>query len=243
MFSEYFDGDIFCLNRNSRPDRWAEAQAELALCEIDRCERFQAVHDGASNGASGCAASHRSMWRRIAVGVGKRALIFEDDFKFLTRGELIRVGYVASQAEVRIFDSCPGQSLTERFAFLAEHVPQHWDLLYLGGGYECKPHGRVNRYVIRNAGMLCTHAYAISREFAQKMTAHLDAGYHHESDPAIHSGPPDSVLASLSKNPDVFSYTLSPRLFIQRPTSRSDLDPKPPGFPWSMTDSAHEMMV
>lgn len=243
MFSEYFDGNIFCLNRNSRPDRWAEAQAELVLCGITRCERFPAVHDGASNGASGCAASHRSMWRRIAVGAGSRALIFEDDFKFLTRSELTRVGYVDTQNEVRIFDSCPGQFLTERFEFLIGHVPPIWDLLYLGGGYECKPHNRVNRYVIRNAGMLCTHAYAISREYAQRMTAHLDSGYPHESDPIVHSGPPDSVLASLSKSLDVFSYTLSPRLFIQRPTSQSDIDPKPPGFPWSMTDSAHEMMV
>ena len=243
---QYFDHS-YCVNLDRRPDRWAEARDELLRCGVPACERLSAVdrRGMVGGGAAGCAASHRVLWRRIAAGARERVLIFEDDVMLTTRETLLRVGYTPEREEVKIFDSLPGVTAEERLAAILPHVPASWDLLYLGGGYEAPPISRVNKHLIRNGGMLTTHAYAISRAMAKRLTKQLDAAYGvgTEDDPTVHSGAPDSVLASLSKRHDVFAYTLTPRLFIQRPTSQSDLDPKSPGFPWDQTDSRHELMV
>jgi GR25 family glycosyltransferase involved in LPS biosynthesis len=243
----YFDR-FFCLNLDRRPDRWAEAQAECLRCGVSACERLPAIdrHGMPGGGAAGCGASHRVLWRRIATGeCGHRVVIFEDDFMFTTRTTLERAGYRPPQEELKIYDSLPGLTAEERLEAILPYVPAHWDLLYLGGGYQVPPISRMNKHLIRNHGMLTTHAYAITPGMARRMTEHLDASYGigTEHDPSVHSGASDTMLAALSKHDDVFSYTLTPRLFIQRPTSPSDLNPQPPGFPWDQTDSRHELMV
>jgi hypothetical protein len=244
----YFD-HVFCVNLDRRTDRWTEARAELQRCGLSACERFSAVDrlGMPGGGANGCAASHRTLWRRIAAGeCGERVLIFEDDFMLTTRELLLRIGYTPQRDEVKIFDALIGDAAEDRLAELLPHVPAGWDLLYLGGGYESPPLKRVNVHVIRNAGMQTTHAYAITRQMARRVTDHLDAGYGvgTESDPIIYAGASDSVLAALSKRDDVFSYTVTPRLFIQRPVSQSDINPQPAGgFPWDQVDSRHERMV
>ena len=240
---DYFDS-IFCINLDRRTDRWAEAQAEILTCGLDRCQRVSAAVSSI-NSIVGCSASHRALWRRIASGsCGSRALIFEDDFMLVTRDDLLNVGYANSDA-LRLFDSCQGTTLSERFSEIEPYIPARWDLLYLGGSYETQPRERVNRYIIRNAGMHCTHAYAISSHYATRLTAYLDSFFAPEThNTDVQSGAADSVLASQAKSEDVYSYTFAPRLFIQRPTSPSDINPQPPGgFPHSMVDSAHEMSV
>lgn len=244
---EYFDF-IFCVNLDRRPDRWAEAQVELLRCGVLTCERFPAVDRRGlqGGGAAGCAASHRTLWRRIASGAcGARVLIFEDDFALLTREILVGAGYGFDRKEVEIFDALPGETAEERVAAVLPYVPSHWDLLYLGGGYQAPPLSRVNKHLIRNDGMLTTHSYAITRTAATLLTEQLDAAFDvgTESDPGVHSGPSDSVLAALSKHPRVYSYTTTPRLFIQRPTSPSDLNPQPVGFPGDQVECSHELMV
>jgi hypothetical protein len=244
---KYFD-HFFCVNLDRRPDRWAEAQAELLRCGVPACERLSAVDRRGmpGGGAAGCGASHRVIWRRIAAGTcGERVVVFEDDFMLMTREVLLRAGYAPKRKEVEIYDSLPGQTVGERLAAILPYVPASWDLLYLGGGYQAPPISRLNEHLIRNGGMLTTHAYAITRKMAKMVTEYLDAGYGvgTEDDPTVHSGAPDSLLADLSKRVDIVSYTITPRLFIQRPTSQSDLDPKPAGFPWDQTDSSHELMV
>lgn len=235
----YFDS-VFVINLDRRVDRWSEAERELVRCGLEG-ERFSAVEpppDTPGRYVVGCTASHRAIWRRVAAGkCGDRTLILEDDFVFTTRALLMSVGYQDGSDVLRIFDSCSGVSFQARFSVMLAYVPDRWDLLYLGGGYESTPRARINTHVIRNNGMHTTHAYAIARKFACRVTELLD-----KESPG-HPGPCDSMLANWSKEPDIVSYTLTPRLFIQRPTSHSDIDPKPLGFPWSMTDAAHEGMV
>jgi hypothetical protein len=231
----YFDS-VVCVNLDRRTDRWAEACEEMRLCGLEGCERISAAYTPEDH-VIGCSLSHRGIWHRIAKGdLGDRTLILEDDFRFTTRSLLLKAGFPPNADPLRIFDSCPGVSFTERFEAILSYIPDKWDLLYLGGGYEAPPIARVNKYIIRNYGMHTTHAYAISRDFARKMVDRLTM------DSPLGGGI-DSILASASKEPDVFSYTTTPRFFIQRPTSMSDINPQPPGFPWSMTDSTHELMV
>jgi GR25 family glycosyltransferase involved in LPS biosynthesis len=222
----YFDR-IFLINLDRRPDRWAESQKELAMCGIEKCQRLPAV--------GGPCDSHTVLWEELADGkLENRLLVFEDDFMLTTREVLLKAGYQPTQEEVVIFDSCPGATLEKRFGVMIDEVPESWDLLYLGGGYECEPRCRVRKHVIRNRGMLTTHAYAMSRKFARRLC-----------ESRVYIGNVDSILAEWSKKDDVYSYTLSPRLFIQRPSSPSArMDPPPPiGFPWDQTDSRHEKMV
>ena len=228
----YFDR-IFVINLDRRTDRWREAESELRLCGI-LAERFAAIE--AAPGESpvvGCMASHRALWRSIASGeCGARVLILEDDFMLTTRAELVRVGYQEGGDVLDIFDSCPGTTFADRFTAMMPCIPTVWDLLYLGGSYEAPPRRRENRHVIRNAGMHTTHAYAVSRAYAEILAARKYEG-----------GGCDSLLAELAKDDAVFSYTLTPRLFMQRPTSISDINPKALGYPWSMIDHVHERMV
>ena len=235
---DYFDR-AYCINLDRRVNRWSEASSELRRCGIAGCERFPAV-DLPGEPTVGCTASHRSVWRQIAGGHGERALVLEDDFAFVSRHELLRVGYTNESDTVRIFDSCPGSTFVERWAALRPFIPAEWDLLYLGGSYETAPRARVNRHVVRNAGMHTTHAYGISRRFAAYLTDRIDLRC---PPPGMLGGGIDSVLAEECKRDGVLSYTLTPRLLIQRPSSVSDINPQPPGFPWSMTDPTHERMV
>ena len=239
---EYFDS-VFVINLDRRPDRWAEAQAELRLCGL-KAERFPGIvppPEWAATAVVGCTASHRALWRHVASGAaGDRVLIFEDDFMHLTRSMLLQAGFQEGSDVLRIFDSCPGETFPERFDAMLPCIPTAWDLLYLGGSYEAEARGRFSERIIRNRGMHCLHAYGLHRHFAERFTTYLDGEV---PPPRLVGGAFDSMIADQAKKPDVFSYTTTPRLFIQRPTTASDANPQPEGFPWSMTDPGHEKAV
>ena len=234
MIDTYFDS-ILCINLDRRRDRWAEAQEELRLCEIRRCERFSAIDD--PRGYRGCTASHLTIWRRIASGaLGERVLVLEDDFKLITRGDLIDAGHALDSDVMKSFDACPGATLRERFEAMVPSIPLHWDLLYLGGSYIEKQRARVNKHIVRNAGMSCGHSYGMSRAYAEKVAAYFAMRF--PQDDCAEA--PDVMLRGFGSDPSVVSYTLTPRLFVQRHTSPSDLVPRPSGFPHSMVDVFYE---
>ncbi len=235
VIGDYF-GSVCCINLDRRPDRWAQAQAEFERCEIDRYTRIAAIDN--RDGVAGCAASHRELWRQIATGdFGERVLVFEDDFQFLTREDLLGAGYLADSGPVQIFDSCAGTTLAERFAAILPYIPTRWDLLYLGGFYTSLANVRLNEHVIRSAGMFDLHAYGISHEYARRITMLLDSVM-----PRNRIGVPiDEVLDCQARCPEVIAYTLSPRLFIQRPGVLSDISRTIPSFPHARVDAAKEL--
>lgn len=235
---DYFDS-VLCINLARRRDRWAEACTEFALCGIVKYERVSAVDD--SRGYRGCMASHLGVWQRIARGeLGGRVLIFEDDFKFIVRHDLIEAGYGGATGEdanvLRVFDSCPGVTPEERFGAMTKFIPEHWDLLYLGGSYVEPSRARMNNHIVRNTGMSCAHAYAMSRTYASNVMQFFSREYPEDGCTEA----PDTILRGLGRDPQVLSYTLSPRLFIQRESSKSDLTPRPAGFPRTMVDTFYE---
>ena len=251
----YFDA-IYVINLDRRTDRWVQAQAELELCGIDTAERWPA-YDCPSCGVYGCLKSHRSLIKKIAEGPGRNALILEDDFQLLTIELLIKAGFTPDSEVMKLFLSAPfppqyarmadiDYDASERFKALISELPADWDVLYLGGGYQKPPLSRVSAHVIRNAGMLCTHAYAISKHHAREFSEALDKNIP-QQDPVDGKivdgiGAIDSILATWA--PHHLYYTISPRLFIQRPQSRSDVNlGDGEGFPYSLTDAAHEAMV
>ncbi len=74
----------FCINLDTRPDRWAQAEAEFQRVAWP-VERWPAMRyatspvPGLSAGAAGCLESHRQLWRHcLAAGFSVMA-VFEDD--------------------------------------------------------------------------------------------------------------------------------------------------------------------
>jgi len=71
---------IFYINLDSRPDRRAEIEGELASMDLQG-ERFPAIKT--TPGIIGCAQSHSAVLRLAKERGYPQVLIFEDDFQFL----------------------------------------------------------------------------------------------------------------------------------------------------------------
>ena len=221
---DYFDS-VVVVSLANRADRFAQTTDELKVCGIDDPEWWPA-HPFVPP-SIGCLISHVELWTSIARGqCGERVLIFEDDVQALTRAMLLENGYGEDSAAVRVYDQLPDTGVEARLGRMLPEVPPDFELLYLGGGYAAPPRGRVSPHVIRNAGMLTTHAYALSRAFADR----------------ARWASADTLLSGFCASPAVRSYTLSPRLFVQRP-GRSDITGEVTGFAHSMVDPTHEQMV
>lgn len=237
---EAYFNKILVLNLDRRPDRWAHALEELALCNITQFERVSG-YPHPTNGNAGCTRSHVTLWREIAEHGPDRVLIFEDDFYLLTEPRMFEGGFQPFSRPVQIFNSLVG-SLDNKFDVLIRHVPEDWDVLYLGAGYGAPPIARVNEHCIRTSHMMTTSSYAVSRKFCEKATKHY-ADWIRENRPDVKDpveyywGPIDVTLSSFADNSKF--YCVQPRLFIQS-AGKSDLTEREEYYLFSMTDSAHE---
>jgi hypothetical protein len=143
---------IYCINLDSRPDRWQASLKEFAAIGIaDRVERLSAIRH--ADGAEGCRLSHIECVKRGAAAGAETVLIFEDDVTF------------------------PGFS-SERLARSLDRlgtVPD-WELFYLGGLIQTEPRERYEHLLA--APVVQTHAYAIHRRgfdaVVQRSTAPFD---------------------------------------------------------------------
>src|SRR5262245_4932090 len=128
---------IFCINLDTRPERWAAARREFARLGIaDRVERVPAiVHPDAKEG---CRLSHIECVRRAAGAGADTVLIFEDDVTFqgFSRARLTRA-----------LDRLCG-------------IPD-WELFFLGGLLWGKPTEVYDDLL--GVPILQTHAYAVHR--------------------------------------------------------------------------------
>jgi hypothetical protein len=132
----FFDS-IYCINLDTRPDRWAEACREFqALGIAHRVERVPAIAH--PDGREGCRLSHLECVRRASLAGAETVLIFEDDVTFpdFAVGRLAR-----SLARLRT-------------------VPD-WDVFYLGGLVQAVPTERHED--LFRAPVAQTHAYAVHR--------------------------------------------------------------------------------
>ncbi len=108
-------------------------------------------------------------------------------------------------------------------------IPEHWDMLYLGGHYGEPPIARVSPHVIQCGRMLTTSSYGITAQMARKMAPYISG-----------VGPIDSLYGGFHR--DNRCLILSPRLMIQRP-SFSDLQEREMSNSDCMLDESHEQMV
>jgi len=234
--NDYF-GQVVVINLRRRMDRWTECVLELAKNNI-KADRFEA-YDNPDNGHAGCTRSHRMLLRQIADGPHERVLILEDDFAAVTRSRLLLAGFTDPrnpvwQTHCSVEDG--HGDLNQRFHYLTPWLPDSWDCLYIGGGYAETPLSRLNKHVVRCAGMKGTGAVGVTREWAKMFTAWADSegGLDH------HIGPIDDAYSRFSR--DKMHYVLQPRLVYQR-KSPSDIDGGCNDRLFDHTDARHEAMV
>jgi GR25 family glycosyltransferase involved in LPS biosynthesis len=183
-FNEYFD-KIFCINLDRRTDRWAKSLEQFQRHSI-RVERISAV-DGSKTGGNGklnpgqfgCSQSHASVLNTIIKEGLNRVLILEDDIEF-------------------------AEDLNERFANTVSHIPERWDMLYLGASHREKPIV-YNSVLAKVRRSFTTHAYAINDTSSKAIINHIEK----------FNAPVDVVYSELHRNGH--SYVFSPHVAWQRP--------------------------
>ena len=113
MLNDYFDR-IFCINLDSRPDRWESAQEEFHKIEID-VERIPGINGSKMNldfppeikeGAVGCALSQLFTLKLAKHYELDNFLLLEDDIEF-------------------------HDGFNEMFNFMSPRIPDDWDMLYM----------------------------------------------------------------------------------------------------------------
>jgi len=154
LVNKYFD-KIYCINLDSRTDRWEHASNEFKKYNIE-VERFSAIigtdfiktipvyHDALAKrpGLLGCNLSHLGVVKKSKELGLNNVLVFEDDIVFCENFEL-------------------------EFKKRIEQLPNDWDLFYLSGNnfYNKKSdyNGliKVTENISKTTHTLTTHSYAI----------------------------------------------------------------------------------
>lgn len=179
---------VFCINLDRRPERWEEFQRRIPVGFPWQVHRWPAV-DGrvvpipswfrCPAGAWGCYLSHRMIWAGMVNAGMESALILEDDAVFAHNA-------VATMLET------------------LEVVPD-WDQIYFGGQHldtnDRPPVSEIPQKLIRCRNVNRTHAYAITREFAEVALNHMDGEW--PPDPRLHHV--DYRLAELHDSHRVFA--------------------------------------
>lgn len=166
LLTDWFD-KVFVLNCAHRPDRLREVKEEIVgknLGDWDKITVYPAIigdyttHPagwGAGRGAWGCLQSHRRMLEDLMHMRDDRgdmnwesALILEDDVFFLDD----------ALSNLRDFMNA---------------VPSDWGQIYLGGQHRGHKPLLVAPGVLLGHSINRTHAYAVSRQFVQKIYCHV----------------------------------------------------------------------
>lgn len=143
--NDYFD-KIFCINLDSRKDRWETVQHQFDLHTLS-IERIPAINGcdlgldfppEIKEGAVGCSLSHLFVMKYAKHLNLNNFLLIEDDI---------------------IFDD----NLNDNFSKIVNQIPQDWDMLYLGGQHF---HGmnlkQVNENIFKCEYTLSTHSVAFN---------------------------------------------------------------------------------
>lgn len=144
-FGSYFD-KVFCINLDSRLDRWESATEEFEKHSLE-VERIPGIDGSKMNldfpdeikeGAVGCALSQLFAIKYAKQLKLNKFLLLEDDIEF-------------------------DENINELFSQYILEVPAKWDMLYLGGQHF---HGmnleQVSEHVYKCEYTLCAHSVAIN---------------------------------------------------------------------------------
>ncbi len=150
----FFDA-IFCINLDSRPDRWNKCLEQFKIFGIDdKVQRFSAIkildENNQSNkflGRCGCSLSHFEICKIAKNKSYKNYLVLEDDFEFNFNLEIT-------------FDLL-NKAISE--------MPNNWDMFYMGANltdqYGTFPIENFSENLFKLKSCHTTHAMAFNSRF------------------------------------------------------------------------------
>jgi len=157
MKLENMFGLSYCINLDSRKDRWEAVQGEFEKIHFYP-ERFSAIQDEIP--ARGCYKSHLAILKE-AQAKDTNVFIFEDDVEFVHphNSGSVYYGDIIDVIE---------QSMEELAVF------NWWDMFYLGGNilrhfYQVSPH------LAKLSHCQSTHAYGVNKKFIPELVAFLES--------------------------------------------------------------------
>ena len=133
---------IYCINLDSRPDRWEECLVEFEKIGItDQVERFPA--QVLTPGIAGCTKSHYEIVKMAKECGYENILILEDDISIINND----------------FITILSNSITQ-----LNNTGEDWDLFYLGGNILNDPalNYSIDDNLVKLGYCKTTHAYALN---------------------------------------------------------------------------------
>lgn len=161
ILNEFFD-KIFCINLDTRTDKWEECQKIFDKFDIS-VERVSPIltdkiFDGLKNTEYSLILTTIEIIEKSIKNNYKKILIFEDDIEFCD-----------------LYPDYKGKPLSERFKNSIEYLPEDWNLFYLGcgmyKGYGYNIGGEINSVEFGQT----THAYGINYTFFEKCLEYLNS--------------------------------------------------------------------
>jgi len=138
--NEFFE-KVFCINLDSRQDRWQETSKILSDHSIV-AERVPSIVGSAlkipgAGGVTGCALTHLFVLKHARQLQLDNFLLLEDDIEL-------------------------AHKFNEKFEQAVKEVPADWDMLYLGGNHMFgpKPLPRISEHVYKCRATVAAHAVA-----------------------------------------------------------------------------------
>lgn len=215
---DYFD-IIFCVNLDSRPERWAESLEEFEKVGIaDKVRRLSGHEykiDHWMRGRMGCFSSFRECVKIANSEGAENVLVFEDDVKFVND-----TNEVLSKS-------------------IEDLKKWEWDMFHLGtnpqgeGSLEYDKSTPRSNNLLRLKSGLCLHAAAYNKKFFKEVLATIPEGARilewliSEHNRTGHGSMDGWVMTHVCPNREV--YCTNPMIATQRP-SFSNIDNKMADF-------------
>lgn len=153
----FFD-NVYCINLDSRPDRWKEVVQEFEMLGISRFERIPGII--ASSGRLGCARAICNAVEKALSDGCSTVLICEDDAFFPMGCE-----YTNSKLQKAILQ-----------------LPENWDALYLGATltneFYAQPVEKYSTDLFKLKSAFAMHAIAYSRKGLKSLMHGFDTSPH-----------------------------------------------------------------
>lgn len=166
MINDFVD-KIYCLNLDSRPDRWQQSQQEFQKHDLT-VDRVSAINGhklninlpGVKPGAMGCSLSHQLAIRMARQNRYNSVMILEDDVEF-------------------------AENLQQQFADYVLQIPANWDIIYLGGNHQNPPEpltanvSRIKFSYAAHAVVFRHTVYDMLLEFSSNLQVAVDVAFAH----------------------------------------------------------------
>lgn len=137
MINKFFGG-VFCINLDSRPDRWLECQEEFKKVGLNNVERFPAIF--MEPGIAGCSKSHHDCIKLAKERKYDNVLILEDDVSFSENFQDILIN---------VFDQLKNRNIS-------------YDMLYLGANLRGNENHLIDKNLAKIVDAKAAHAYIIN---------------------------------------------------------------------------------